>query len=132
MKIIFIFLFTLYLQHGQLMAQVQEPIKYTEKMPEFPGGTGEMYKFIYSNLKYPDDAKKWKVSGQVITQFVVDKEGYLTDIHTVRGLGFGLDEEAMRVIELMNAANRWTPGLHNGRAVPVTFTLPIKFVLKSE
>jgi len=132
MKILFFVLFAIYLQQGQLFAQTEEPLSNVEKMPAFPGGVSKMYSFLYSNIKYPSEAKKWQISGQVVTQFVVDKEGYLRDIHIVKGLGYGLDEESLRVIELMNVAHRWVPGSHNGVPVPVPFTLPIRFVLKSE
>lgn len=132
MKIVFLLLFTICLFQMQGLAQSDEKFTNVEKMPAFPDGNDALYKFIYTNMKYPAEAKKWKVSGQVITQFVVDSEGYIQDIRIVRGLGYGLDEEAMRVVELMNVAHRWTPGLHNGKAVPVTFTLPIKFVLNDK
>jgi protein TonB len=132
MKIVFLLVFTLCLLQVQGLAQSEEPFTNVEKMPAFPDGSAEMYKFIYANLNYPAEAKKWKVSGQVITQFVVDDEGFIKNVRIVRGLGYGLDEEAMRVVELMNVAHRWTPGTHNGKAVPVTFTLPIKFVLNDK
>ena len=103
------------------------PFTYVEQMPSFPDGTEAMYKYIYEKIKYPAIARENGISGQVIVQFVVSKEGDIQKAKVVRGLGGGLSEEALRVV---NGMPRWKPGKHNGRAVPVTFTLPIKFVLQ--
>lgn len=105
----------------------EKPFTYVEQMPSFPDGTEAMYKYIYEHIKYPAIARENGISGQVIVQFVVSKEGDITKAKVVRGLGGGLSEEALRVV---NGMPRWKPGKHNGRAVPVTFTLPIKFVLQ--
>ncbi len=114
---------------GLQAQQNEEPYTYTEKMPEFPGGMEEMYKYVYSNLKYPIDAKKNKITGQVNVQFRVEKDGEIDSIKVVRGIGYGCDEEAKRIVASMNDGYKWTPGSHHGHPVPVTFTLPIKFVL---
>ena len=100
---------------------------YVEQMPTFPDGTEAMYKYIYEKIKYPAIARENGISGQVIVQFVVSKEGDIQKAKVVRGIGGGCNEEALRVV---NGMPRWKPGKHNGRAVPVTFTLPIKFVLQ--
>ena len=105
----------------------EEPFAYVEQMPTFPDGTEAMYKYIYEKIKYPAIARENGISGQVIIQFVVSKEGDIQKAKVVRGIGGGCNEEALRVV---NGMPRWKPGKHNGRAVPVTFTLPIKFVLQ--
>ncbi len=105
----------------------EEPFSYVEQMPTFPDGTEAMYKYIYDKIKYPAIARENGISGQVIVQFVVSKEGEIQKAKVVRGIGGGCNEEALRVV---NGMPRWKPGKHNGRAVPVTFTLPIKFVLQ--
>lgn len=105
----------------------EEPFAYVEQMPTFPNGTEAMYKYIYDKIKYPAIARENGISGQVIVQFVVSKEGEIQKAKVVRGIGGGCNEEALRVV---NGMPRWKPGMHNGRAVPVTFTLPIKFVLQ--
>lgn len=105
----------------------EEPFTYVEQMPTFPDGTEAMYKYIYDKIKYPAIARENGISGQVIIQFVVSKEGEIQKAKVVRGIGGGCNEEALRVV---NGMPRWKPGKHNGRAVPVTFTLPIKFVLQ--
>ena len=105
----------------------EEPFTYVEQMPTFPDGTDAMYKYIYEKIKYPAIARENGISGQVIVQFVVSKEGDIQKAKVMRGIGGGCNEEALRVV---NGMPKWKPGKHNGRAVPVTFTLPIKFVLQ--
>jgi protein TonB len=95
-------------------------------MPQFPGGEVEMYKFIRENLKYPTRASEAGVQGKVILNFVVGKDGKITSIKVVRGIGFGCDEEAIRVLQKMPL---WNPGKMGGRPVPVYFTFPITFKL---
>lgn len=103
------------------------PFTYVEQMPEFPDGQAALYKWIGEKIKYPAIARENGISGKVVVQFVVTKDGEIQKAKVVQGLGGGLNEEALRVV---NAMPRWRPGKHNGRAVPVTFTLPIKFVLQ--
>ena len=105
----------------------EEPFTFVEQMPSFPDGQEAMYKYIYEHIKYPAIARENGISGQVVVQFVVSKEGEIQKARVVRPLGGGCSEEALRVV---NGMPRWKPGKHNGRAVPVTFTLPIKFVLQ--
>ena len=105
----------------------EEPFTFVEQMPSFPDGTEAMYKFIYDNIKYPAIARENGISGQVIVQFVVSKDGSITKARVARGIGGGCNEEALRIVNMMP---KWKPGKHNGRTVPVTFTLPIKFVLQ--
>lgn len=108
-------------------AKDEEPFTYVEQMPTFPDGTEAMYKYIYAQIKYPAIARENGISGQVIVQFVVSKDGDIQKAKVVRGIGGGCNEEALRVV---NGMPKWKAGKHNGRAVPVTFTLPIKFVLQ--
>ena len=131
MKILIYFLLTACLYSGELLAQKEEIVKSAvETMPSFPGGVIEMYKFLNENIRYPVEARRMKISGQVITQFIVDRYGYLRDIHVERGVDPSLDKEALRVVELMNERVGWIPGTHNGNPVDVVFTLPLKFVLQ--
>ena len=103
------------------------PMLYVEQMPVFPGGTEAMYKYISNKIKYPNYASENGISGQVVIQFVVSRYGDIQNARIVRSLGGGFDEEALRVI---NQMPKWKPGVHNGRPVPVMFTLPIKFTLQ--
>ena len=99
-----------------------------EEMPEFPGGMGEAMKFLAKNIKYPVAAQQAKIEGRVIVQFVVERDGSISDIHTVRSVSPELDAEAIRVVSLMP---KWKPGKQRGKAVPVKYTMPIMFRLQS-
>jgi len=111
----------------EMPSQTDEPFTYVEHMPTFPEGQQAMYKFIYERIKYPATARENGISGVVVIQFVVSKEGDIQNAKVLRGIGGGCNEEALRVI---NEMPRWNPGQHDGRNVSVTFTLPIKFVLQ--
>ena len=98
-----------------------------ENQPEFPGGNTAMMKFLSDNIKYPVIAQENAIQGRVITNFVVEKDGSITDVQVVRGVDPSLDKEAVRVIQSMP---RWTPGKQRGQAVRVRFTLPVVFRLQ--
>ncbi|MBN1650767.1 MAG: energy transducer TonB [Bacteroidales bacterium] len=98
-----------------------------ENMPEFPGGEAAMYKFIGKNIEYPRMAKESGISGRVFVTFVVERDGSVTDVQILRGIGGGCDEEAIRVIKMMP---KWTPGKQRGKPVRVQYRMPIKFTLQ--
>lgn len=98
-----------------------------EQNPEYPGGTSAMYRFIGENLKYPSAAQRANVSGKVFVKFVVEKDGSIGDVQILKGIGFGCDEEAARVIKQMP---KWKPGRQNGRDVRVYYIIPINFTLE--
>ena len=99
-----------------------------ESMPEFPGGTQAMYKYIGENLKYPVIAQENGIQGRVVCQFTVNKDGSLVDIEVVRSAGdASLDKEAVRVIKSMP---KWKPGKQRNQPVRVKFTLPVNFKLQ--
>ncbi|MCK5701162.1 MAG: energy transducer TonB, partial [Cyclobacteriaceae bacterium] len=77
-------------------------------------------------LKYPAQARRMGIEGKVFVQFVVDKDGTLTEVTAVKGIGAGCDQEAVRVIE---GAPKWKPGKQRGRSVKVRMILPITFKL---
>ena len=95
-----------------------------DEMPTFPGGDAALLKFLSSRLNYPAAALDKRLSGKVFITFTVDPEGHLRDPRVVRGLGSGLDEEALRLVRLMPW---WTPGKIQGQPVWVTLTMPIAF-----
>ena len=99
-----------------------------EEMPEFPGGMGEAMKFLAKNIKYPVAAQQAKIEGRVIVQFVVERDGSISDVHTLRGVNPDLNAEAIRVVSLMP---KWKPGKQRGKAVAVKYTMPIMFRLQS-
>ena len=98
-----------------------------EAQPEFMGGQKAMMEYLYKNLKYPNPAIKSGVSGRVHLQFTIEPDGSLSNVSVLKGIGFGCDEEAMRVVKLMP---NWKPGKQSGRAVRVKFNLPIVFSLE--
>ena len=95
-----------------------------EQMPEYPGGMQAMIEFLQTNMKYPEDAKKQKVEGRVMVQFVVETDGSVSDVHVAKQVFPSLDAEAIRVVKAMP---NWTPGKEKGRVVRVKYLLPIVF-----
>jgi TonB family protein len=110
-------------------AEKKEPFLVVEQMPEFPGGEEKLYKYLQKNIQYPDSAKVKGIQGTVYVRFIVDDQGKISEVTLLRGIGGGCDEEAMRVVKLMPD---WIPGKQNGKAIPVYFTLPIKFTLQDK
>lgn len=98
-----------------------------ENMPEFPGGTKALMKYIGENVKYPAEAKKKEIEGRVFIGFVIDKEGNVTKTKVLREVNPLLDAEALRVI---NSMPKWKPGTQKGKKVCVSYTIPINFALK--
>ena len=88
-----------------------------------------MVKFIGDNLHYPTEARNSGIQGSVFVEFVVQQDGKLSDFKVIKGIGEGCDEEAVRVMELMNKELPWRPGMQSGKNVKVRFVLPIKFIL---
>jgi len=104
-----------------------EPIyDVVEKQPNPPGDMAGWNRYLSQNLKYPAEARRLGIEGTVIVVFVVNSDGSLSDIEILRGLGGGVDEEAIRVIE--NAPN-WTPGSQKDRTINTRMRLPIRFKL---
>jgi periplasmic protein TonB len=99
------------------------------KMPSFPGGESEMFKWIYKHVVYPEMAREAGTEGSVVLSFVVGKDGDITNISVLKTPAGGgiLGKEATRVVQNMP---KWSPGEANGHAVKVRFTLPIRFALK--
>jgi protein TonB len=112
-----------------VVEEVEEEIfVVVESMPEFPGGQQEMMKYIAENIKYPVIAQENGIQGRVICQFVIEKNGSVTDIQVVRSSGdASLDKEAERVIKTMP---KWKPGKQRGKPVRVKYTIPVAFRLQ--
>ena len=98
-----------------------------EQMPSFPGGMKAMMDYLARNIRYPANAKNDLIEGRVILQFIVDEKGRLSDVKVVRSVEPSLDAEAVRVVKSMP---RWNPGMQNGKAVKVRYTLPVTFRLQ--
>ncbi len=96
-----------------------------EEMPEFRGGIKGLTEYLSENLKYPAEAREKNVQGTVFVSFVVQADGAITDVTILKGVGAGCDDEARRVVAAMPL---WQPGRQSGKAVPVRYSLPIRFV----
>lgn len=103
-----------------------EIFQVVEDMPSFPHGN--VQKWIAQNVKYPVIARENGIQGKVYIQFVIEKDGSITDVKVVRGVDSSLDKEASRVINMMP---KWKPGKQRGKPVRVSYTLPINFQLAS-
>jgi len=98
-----------------------------EQQAEFPGGMEALYKFLNKNIRYPSSARRMGVDGKVYVQFVVDKEGKISDVSIIKSLSADCDKEAVRLVQLMPP---WKPGRQNGRSVKSKFVLPLTFKLE--
>lgn len=105
----------------------EEAFTFVEEMPSYPDGQEELLRFIGSNVVYPEIAKRAQVEGKVMVGFVVEKDGNITNISVVKGIGAGCDEEAVRVCKLMG---KWRPGKQNGKPVRVRMVIPFQFKLQ--
>ena len=133
--------------HPILKAQMEsdsipkgEIFKVVEEMPAFKGcesiedkleqkkcADEKMLQFIYTNIKYPKDARINGIEGMVVVKFVVEKDGSITNAEVVRDIGAGCGQEALRVV---NKMPKWEAGRQRGRPVRVQFNLPVKFKLE--
>ena len=102
-------------------------IAMVEQTPEFNGGEAAMYKWLSDNIVYPSAASEEGVQGRVVVEFVVGKDGSITNVRVVRPRHPALDKEAVRVVKAMP---KWIPGRNNGQPVKVTYTLPVTFKLQ--
>lgn len=98
-----------------------------EEMPVFPGGEEALRKYIAQSVKYPAIAQENGIQGRVFVAFVVNTKGEVTDVKIARGVDPNLDKEAIRVVTNMP---KWSPGKQRGKAVKVSYTVPINFVLQ--
>jgi len=98
-----------------------------EQMPSFPGGPSALMQYLNSNITYPVIAAENGVQGRVIIQFVVEKDGSVSDVHVAKSVDPSLDKEAQRVVKSMP---KWIPGKQNGSAVRVKYTVPVTFKLQ--
>lgn len=111
----------------EVVEKEEEIFVFVEEQPSFPGGDEELYKFLAENIQYPALARENNVEGKVFVQFVVEKNGSITQVKLVKDIGSGCGQEAMRVVKSMP---KWKPGKQRGTAVRSQFTLPIRFKLR--
>jgi TonB family protein len=96
-----------------------------EQMPEFPGGMAAMMKYLKENIVYPEDAKQANTSGNMVASFVVNAQGKVTDVQVLKKLHPSLDQAFAKSLESLPA---WKPGMQNGKAVAVKYTVPFRVV----
>lgn len=98
-----------------------------EQMPAFPGGPAALMQYLTSHVKYPAVAEENGISGRVTVQFVVERDGSVTDVRTMKSVDPSLDREAERVVKSMP---KWIPGKQNGSPVRVKYFVPVVFRLQ--
>ena len=107
--------------------QEQEIFQIVEEMPAYPGGDQKLMEYVAKNIKYPQIARETGIQGRVFVSFVVEPDGSVSNVKVLRGIGGGCDEEAMRVVKSMP---KWKPGKQRGKAVRVSYMLPVNFKLQ--
>jgi protein TonB len=108
--------------------QEEAPVFFiVEDMPEFPGGDAALHKYLGTSVDYPVIAQENGIQGRVYVKFVINTDGSVTDVQIARGVDPSLDKEAIRVVKSMP---KWKPGKQRGKAVRVSYTVPINFVLQ--
>ena len=103
--------------HGEIFTMVEE-------LPQYPGGMDALYQYVRREIKYPKEARVNGVEGRVNVQFVIEKDGSISHVEAIGGIGSGCDEEAVRVVKNMAS---FSPGLQHGKAVRVRMVMPIVF-----
>ena len=121
-------------ESGETTKSVSMPIEekeedsfmFVEQMPSYPGGRDKMIEFIAQTIKYPKDAREQGIQGRVYVNFKIEPNGSLSHVRVLNGIGGGCEEEAMRVVKSMP---NWNPGIHRGKAVRMSYTIPFDFKL---
>ena len=106
-----------------------ELLTVAEQMPTFPGGDEERAKYLQSNIKYPEEARKAGKQGVVYVSFIVEIDGSVSNAKVLRGFDAACDEVAVTVVKNMP---KWNPGVQRGKPVRVQFNMPIKFALSGD
>lgn len=100
----------------------------TDVPPEYPGGMAALLEYLQRNIRYPNEARENQIQGRVVVRFIVNKEGKIEGAEVQKGIGYGCDKEALRVV---NAMKTWRPGQVKGKPVKAYYTLPVTFRLGS-
>jgi protein TonB len=110
----------------EVKEEVDEIFTVVEETATPKGGMSAFYKMVGDKMKYPAQARRMGVEGKVFVQFVIGKDGAISDVKVIKGIGAGCDEEAIRVVQ---SSPSWNPGKQRGKAVKQRYTLPIIFKL---
>lgn len=107
----------------------EEPVRFiaVQEKPSFPGGDMALLRYISRHMDYPQQARELGIEGTVYVQFVIGKDGSVTNVTVLRGIGHGCNKEAVRVIKSLP---EWNPGKQRGKPVPVSFKMPVRFELQ--
>ncbi len=108
------------------ITQQEEIYQLLDKKPKFKGGKAGLAKFLKENIKYPAIARENGVQGRVMVEFIIEKNGSITNAKIIKGVDPHLNNEALRVVNLMP---KWKPGKHKGKKVRVRYSMPIHFRL---
>ena len=127
-SIIWLIAFSLLTSSCQLFADPDKVYTDVEIMPQPQSGFQAFRSYVTQNLVYPEEAIKQGISGKVLVQFVVKEDGSITQVEVIESLGFGCDQESIRVI---SESGPWEPGRMDGQPVKVRLVLPIDFVADS-
>jgi protein TonB len=111
---------------GEKIKNEPKIFKFVEKEPKYPGGRSELFRYLRNVTEYPTSAKEAGIEGTVIVNFVVNKDGSITDVQIGRGVSEKLNKEALRVVKNMP---KWQPGKQRGKPVRVRYRVPIRFSL---
>ncbi len=143
--LILCFFVAVYQSYAQPASGEGDAFLIVDEMPRFPGcedlegsiaekdncAKEKLLAFVYDNIAYPDSALEKGIEGTVVLRFIVDKEGKVTNDTILKDIGGGCGEAALNVVRSMNEMpEKWTPGIHKGKAASVYFTLPVKFKIK--
>lgn len=110
--------------HGGMEMEITQEV---DVLPEPEEGLQAFLNYIGSNIRYPEEAKKQGIEGKVFIRFVVTREGSITKVEVEKGIGYGLDDEAVRVISSYD--KKWKPGVSKGKAVNTKMILPVSYAL---
>jgi protein TonB len=106
---------------------VDQIFSIVEEQATYKGGLASFYEFVGKKIKYPAQAKRMNIEGKVFVEFVIERDGRLTDVKAIKGIGGGCDEEAVRVVM---SSPGWNPGKQRGKPVRTRFVIPINFRLQ--
>jgi protein TonB len=114
-------------KHDEPEAPEDRPFEIVEDMPSYKGGEEARLAFLRDNLRYPNNAREIGIQGAVYVSFIVERDGSITNVEILRGIGGGCDEETLRVAKLMP---KWNPGKQRNRPVRTYFRMPVRFALQ--
>jgi TonB family protein len=125
--IVFLFSSVLFVNAQTSDKEETKTVTVVQNPPIPPGGLSEFYRFLAQEMKYPKKARKNKIQGKVMVECVIDETGKLVNPIVLKGIGYGCDEEAIRVLLL---SPKWSPSTISGRPIKCNLTIPFTFSLR--